>query len=198
MNRRGFTLIELFVVIAIIGILAAILFPVFAQAKEAAKKTASISQMKQIGTATIIYTADYDDIFPLGLTYNGLTGLWRRTGGHAIPDGWLNTPAHRPEEDAVGVTNSTEPYRKNYDILVIPGETGRDVSGIAYPLPIKAPKSNSSAYNGLIQAYSTTAIEAPSRLTMWWHGWGRAADKGVAFINPRLNCRSTTPGPCVF
>src|SRR6188508_2046815 len=96
---RGFTLIELLVVIAIIAILAAILFPVFAQAKEAAKKTASLSQMKQVGTATIMYTADYDDLFPLGLTYSGATGLWRRTGGHAIPDGWLNTAAHVPAED---------------------------------------------------------------------------------------------------
>lgn len=68
MNRRGFTLIELLVVIAIIAILAAILFPVFAQAKEAAKKTQSISHMKQNGTATLIYVADYDDLFPLGLT----------------------------------------------------------------------------------------------------------------------------------
>lgn len=124
--------------------------------------------------------------------------MWRRTGGHAIPDGWLNTAAHVPAEDAVGVTNSTEPYRKNYDLLVIPGQSGRPVSGIVYTTPIKNPKDNSFAYNGLIQAYSTTAVEAPSRLTMWWHGWGKAADKGVAYINPRLNCRSTTPGPCVF
>ncbi|RZL69595.1 MAG: prepilin-type N-terminal cleavage/methylation domain-containing protein, partial [Rhodococcus sp. (in: high G+C Gram-positive bacteria)] len=63
MTRRAFTLIELLVVIAIIAILAAILFPVFAQAKAAAKKTADLSNMKQQGTATQIYLADSDDVF---------------------------------------------------------------------------------------------------------------------------------------
>lgn len=59
--RKGFTLIELLVVIAIIAILAAILFPVFAKAKEAAKITASLSQMKQLGIAADIYASDFDD-----------------------------------------------------------------------------------------------------------------------------------------
>src|SRR5262245_31869037 len=63
-NLRAFTLIELLVVIAIIAILAAILFPVFAQAKAAAKKTACLSNTKQIGTGLMIYLADYDDQFP--------------------------------------------------------------------------------------------------------------------------------------
>jgi prepilin-type N-terminal cleavage/methylation domain-containing protein/prepilin-type processing-associated H-X9-DG protein len=59
--KRAFTLIELLVVIAIIAILAAILFPVFAQAKIAAKKSASVSNMKQIGLAQFMYMGDYDD-----------------------------------------------------------------------------------------------------------------------------------------
>lgn len=61
--RRAFTLIELLVVIAIIAILAAILFPVFAQAKLAAKKTKALSQMKQLGTAVYMYASDVDDFF---------------------------------------------------------------------------------------------------------------------------------------
>ena len=66
--KKGFTLIELLVVIAIIAILAAILFPVFAQAKSAAKKTVDISDFKQWGTATAIYTGDSDGGFPLSNT----------------------------------------------------------------------------------------------------------------------------------
>ncbi|MBM3460460.1 MAG: DUF1559 domain-containing protein, partial [Armatimonadetes bacterium] len=61
---RGFTLIELLVVIDIIAILAAILFPVFAQAREKARQTACLSNMKQIGTATMLYVQDYDEVMP--------------------------------------------------------------------------------------------------------------------------------------
>lgn len=61
MAKRAFTLIELLVVIAIIAILAAILFPVFAQAKAAAKKTQDLSNHKQIATAIMLYAGDYDD-----------------------------------------------------------------------------------------------------------------------------------------
>jgi len=63
-NSRAFTLIELLVVIAIIAILAAILFPVFAQAKLAAKKTSSLSNVKQIDLANIMYMGDFDDNIP--------------------------------------------------------------------------------------------------------------------------------------
>lgn len=64
MKNRAFTLIELLVVIAIIAILAAILFPVFAQAKLAAKKTVDISNLNQIGLGVIMYAGDNDDLFP--------------------------------------------------------------------------------------------------------------------------------------
>jgi len=64
-QARAFTLIELLVVIAIIAILAAILFPVFAMAKVAAKKTQSLSNVKQLGTGMMNYMADYDDTFPM-------------------------------------------------------------------------------------------------------------------------------------
>jgi prepilin-type N-terminal cleavage/methylation domain-containing protein/prepilin-type processing-associated H-X9-DG protein len=64
-KQSGFTLIELLVVIAIIAVLAAILFPVFAQARDKARQTACISNMKQIGMAAAGYTQDFDEVLPL-------------------------------------------------------------------------------------------------------------------------------------
>ena len=64
--KKAFTLIELLVVIAIIAILAAILFPVFAQAKLAAKKTSALSNSKQLGLGAIMYNNDYDGEYDIG------------------------------------------------------------------------------------------------------------------------------------
>src|SRR5271154_6892830 len=65
MSTKAFTLIELLVVIAIIAILAAILFPVFAQAREAARKTACLSNTKQLGLGIMMYVQDYDEVYPM-------------------------------------------------------------------------------------------------------------------------------------
>ncbi|MCG9895084.1 MAG: prepilin-type N-terminal cleavage/methylation domain-containing protein [Fimbriimonadaceae bacterium] len=70
-SKSGFTLIELLVVIAIIAILAAILFPVFAQAKASAKRVSALSNTKQIGTAIHIYASDHDDMFVPGTIQSG-------------------------------------------------------------------------------------------------------------------------------
>jgi prepilin-type N-terminal cleavage/methylation domain-containing protein/prepilin-type processing-associated H-X9-DG protein len=74
-KQCGFTLIELLVVIAIIAILAAILFPVFAQAREKARQTSCVSNMKQLGTAMMMYVQDYDDTYPQ-VWYEVNNGHW--------------------------------------------------------------------------------------------------------------------------
>ena len=97
MSKRGFTLIELLVVIAIIAILAAILFPVFAQAKAAAKGSACLSNTKQIGLALLMYEQDSDDMV-----------VASNVQDPSVPDGqftWFEL---------------LQPYSKNKDIGVCP------------------------------------------------------------------------------
>src|SRR5437667_5116621 len=77
---RAFTLIELLVVIAIIAILAAILFPVFSQARENGRNSVCLSNMRQISNAILMYTQDYDEAFPLNryhMTASTVDATWR-------------------------------------------------------------------------------------------------------------------------
>jgi prepilin-type N-terminal cleavage/methylation domain-containing protein/prepilin-type processing-associated H-X9-DG protein len=103
--RKAFTLIELLVVIAIIAILAAILFPVFAQAKLAAKKTADLSNAKQIGTASQLYLSDNDDYFPMVVYTSDGNGVIPGTG-----------------TVMVSVFDAMMPYTKNKEMFVSPAE----------------------------------------------------------------------------
>lgn len=105
---RGFTLIELLVVIAIIAILAAILFPVFAQAREAARKTTCLNNLKQIGTAHIMYAQDYDETLCPSYTNPQVSGSVR-------------PPATEPiDPQAFGWADLINPYVKNMGIFTCP------------------------------------------------------------------------------
>ncbi len=99
--KKAFTLIELLVVIAIIAILAAILFPVFAQAKEAAKKTSCLSNAKQAGLGFALYTGDFDDTTVLQNSPKVVDGSNNYVSGGY----WFNL---------------IQPYVKNYQLMFCP------------------------------------------------------------------------------
>jgi len=107
MKKRAFTLIELLVVIAIIAILAAILFPVFAQAKAAAKKTQSLSNNKEIALAAIMYSGDSDDLIPV-ITSWGAPGVNNGAMVYFNNQGCIPWPL------------LIQPYMKNNDIFIDP------------------------------------------------------------------------------
>ncbi len=117
--KRAFTLIELLVVIAIIAILAAILFPVFAQAKFAAKKTVDLSNAKQIGTTVKLYLADSDDQMPIFYAYN--TQVPPGPSPEGLTPGapaYAGLPTHRGTEVIL------LPYSKSQDIFKSPLDNG--------------------------------------------------------------------------
>jgi prepilin-type N-terminal cleavage/methylation domain-containing protein/prepilin-type processing-associated H-X9-DG protein len=105
-KASAFTLIELLVVIAIIAILAAILFPVFAQARDKARQTACLSNVKQIGTSLIMYCQDYDETFP-----------WSSFGVLPAPTS-INHLGNPKWMDVV------QPYVKNDQIFNCPSDSG--------------------------------------------------------------------------
>ena len=102
--KKAFTLIELLVVIAIIAILAAILFPVFAQAKEAAKRTACLSNARQIAISQKLYIGDSDDTMPIFHAYNTAPAPW--IAGH------------------LGTETLLLPYCKSQEVFKSPLDTG--------------------------------------------------------------------------
>src|SRR5437879_3546154 len=115
-HRSAFTLIELLVVIAIIAILAAILFPVFAQAREKARQANCLSNCKQLGTAVMMYLQDYDETYPNGMR----TTLW-----YPGPQGsWATLPNKSLGDVASGnVGNQILPYIKNNGVFACPSDS---------------------------------------------------------------------------
>lgn len=192
MVRKAFTLIELLVVIAIIAILAAILFPVFAQAKESAKKTAGISNQKQNGTAMIIYSTDNDDLLPHSLIKSS-AGPWQFNLLAEVPVDWRLTNPLTHARHSIYWANAIQPYMKNRELLGI--SDGANTT-FADPQPGKTPTKIGANFNGILNTYSLTNIEFPSSVPMLWYGIGRTNRMGQDLAVPALRCSGNTP--CVF
>lgn len=130
--RKAFTLIELLVVVAIIAILAAILFPVFQRAKGAAKQTACLSNARQIGVSVILYKEGSDDVFPIFYAYNS--------------DPTIYSPAQHK-----GTEQLLQPFLKNKEVFQSPFDTGS-------PYLATDPGLQSTGFTGstYFQAYGTS------------------------------------------
>jgi prepilin-type N-terminal cleavage/methylation domain-containing protein len=212
--RNGFTLIELLVVIAIIAILAAILFPVFAQAKAAAKKSQSLSNTKQTGTAFAIYLADADDLMPLAYPFDDNGTMLSGPAGSvpyfnalvpANAQTWNLAPLEYIRWSQMMWANSIQPYMKNIEIMDTP-------FSIPYPdsfyqsltsRPLSSLPRTHMTMNGLLNQYSSTAITSPSTVPLIYYGNGKESYHGRAYTSPYLRCRAVgTPGapaaPCMF
>lgn len=197
-KRRAFTLIELLVVIAIIAILAAILFPVFAQAKLAAKGAASLSNSKQIGLGVLMYAGDADDNYPLTITCQ-------------MPDAAFVVGACGP---FYTWTRSIFPYIKSANIFVDPivgGNNGWSGSG---SLSTWLAYNSQYAYNWTLlnggwnhlvpnaqtgQSYGTvssTSISRPADMVMLTLGPRHdAPGYNAGFYGPYITILNTNEGP---
>lgn len=202
--KKAFTLIELLVVIAIIAILAAILFPVFAQAKEAAKKTADLSNVKQSSTSFQMYLADTDDVWPLAIGQDA-AGVWLWNFNHYIPADYPSAAggdgsyARRIVASVSSWANSMQPYSKNYDILASPGTPAVSAGGasLATVAAGKRRANSTLTYNGILHGFGQSGIATPSKLPVLWNGRGKAQTIGAALANPVLYCNQANL-PCTY
>jgi len=212
-KRKAFTLIELLVVIAIIAILAAILFPVFAQAKESAKNSACLSNTKQVALAMMQYQSDNDDVLPQ-LDNNGdcLYG----DIPCSVPDwGDARVPASNPNVRPM-LGNVIQPYIKNWDMMYCPsvGKTrwreavAQTGLGINWDGPYVQQKED--LYYGIVGYYSanimlvdrwglngqTSGVARPAENVMMAEGtWGNGVEMTLGIGNlgiwpqmPGTNC----------
>ncbi len=177
MKQKAFTLIELLVVIAIIAILAAILFPVFAQAKAAAKKTAALSGVKQTGLGAIMYAADADDVMP----YQD----WYAEGsGASAPGMGTNRPLGFLDPTLIGANWGMEifPYVKSVGLFQtsVPKFSGNNWPFWAFSNNPSAGNSSFS-YNGAVSQKSATAASSPADLIIFT---GLPATVSMAYLQP--------------
>jgi prepilin-type N-terminal cleavage/methylation domain-containing protein len=127
MYRRGFTLIELLVVITIIAILAAILFPVFARAREKAKQTTCINNLKQIGVALTTYTSDWDEKFPAWSppTTSKVRPFMSAEDYTSTIEGGGAIDIRQPRFEKATISLQLDPYIKTRAVWACPADFGR-------------------------------------------------------------------------
>lgn len=218
--RKAFTLIELLVVIAIIAILAAILFPVFAQAKAAAKHTTCISNVKQMSLGMVMYSTDNDDILPMALqgtatNYNtnpppdkallAQTGdkcwTWADDGGTGCFWTWGQTtfPYHKSAElfrDAGGTNARGNPgvanYGSNFSL------TGAPIWNAAHPYPTSTTSLDDIANKVLIAESGNYLVDHNTFRVPGWGAFNYVPGEcpngfGKASGNPEIDCVSGDP-----
>jgi prepilin-type N-terminal cleavage/methylation domain-containing protein len=152
-QRSAFTLIELLVVIAIIAILAAILFPVFAQAREKARQTSCLSNMKQMGLALMQYSQDYDEMFVLATN-------------EVNPDDPTKQPATLYD---VTWIRTIQPYIKNHQLFVCPS-TRVNNEPDSTPIPSEAGPYTGKVTNIKDRKGPIWDYGIPSRARAYWGG----------------------------
>jgi len=202
-SRKAFTLIELLVVIAIIAILAAILFPVFAQAREKARQTSCLSNTKQLGLGFMMYTQDYDEMFPASGGHLGGTpsGAWAYSSAGfynlVMPAEWPNVQDARQQASIVAWGNVTQPYIKNYQLHNCPSGTLVTRANYDYTKALTTPALSTYTFNGLLSSYSQAGVATPASLPLMFEGRGKASLKGYIVPNPALVC-DTPADPCSY
>jgi len=202
-GKRAFTLVELLTVIAIVAILSALLFPIFAQSKVAAQKSSTVSNARQTAVAILLYAGDHDDQFPIGQPVSVSTGaiLWNYFP--AVPANWDNGRVIFDEDDTVVWQNSTHPYRRSYKVLEAVGlprqRPDNLFDGSFYDKPIGGfIASTNFTMNGLLATLPMSSVAMPSRLTLLWQGEGRVNLHGYGDVKPALRCNAMTLAPCQF
>ena len=158
--RKAFTLIELLVVIAIIAILAAILFPVFAQAKLAAKKTTDLSNLKQLSLSLNMYSTDFDDIDPITTPVTG-------PSFYTMPID--RTVTANPALRSCFWANAIQPYVKSYPMYKGPQQSHDNFPYGALPAPTNA--VGGVTLNVYLNGWSGTASPTPSKTVAFWNGF---------------------------